>query len=837
MPTIGDLNVRIGATTDPLIKGINDANRQMKGKGAAMASLAKTAGLAIAGAFVSAGLAGTKMAIDIEQAFSKIENLVGVTGSTLDGFKDSVRDVSTQTGKSQSELANALFTITSAGLQGADALEVLNQAAKASVVGMGDTKAIAQATAAVLTAYGTESITASKAIDTMTAIVRAGNLEAESLAPALGRVVGIAAQVGVSFDELGANVAAFTRLGVSADEAITGLRGLLNGIIKPTKESTEALASVGMTFAQLRAEIKEKGLSYSLNNLVNLFGDNTEGLSRLIPSVEALANVLGTAGAQGEVYAQIAADIANSTDIVNDGFAKASETVQNQWNITLANAQARMQDFGNRVLPVLANGLKTINSLGKQQAQTQEATALATRASAEKAGQLVAQYESLAKIQNKTSEETAELQRLTFVLAAEFGESVTQVNQETGALEINRAALIKQAQARAALASQGAQDLLAERARLQATKVNADLAAAAYENLAQTVPEWLAQAVELRGTSKQSAESLAGLTGETEAMRAELERLLNAKTAGAPAVMRIQEIDKALEKAGVTFEDIEAQVTALNAAFDAIQPKPTGGAGSQVDEVKQVANLVTGYVELSDALTSNEGDYIALQQAVAGLMGLDVKTDLDNTAASMLKVYGSMFQVVTGIPVLNAALNTTKSTVTELSIEMGGMLQGAINQFMASIEVMAAGGASFGDVIKGLLMSVLTFADQLGDAMIATGLAGIALKMVFASPGAALAAGLALKLFAGIARGIMSEGPQTPALAQGGLAFGPTLAMVGDNPGARSNPEVIAPLDKLAGMLGTGSGSGGELYARLTGEDLLLSTQRASTRLGRINGK
>lgn len=40
-----------------------------------------------------------------------------------------------------------------------------------------------------------------------------------------------------------------------------------------------------------------------------------------------------------------------------------------------------------------------------------------------------------------------------------------------------------------------------------------------------------------------------------------------------------------------------------------------------------------------------------------------------------------------------------------------------------------------------------------------------------------------------------------PALAEGGIASGPTLAMVGEYAGAKGNPEVIAPLDKLRGML------------------------------------
>ncbi|MBW4083532.1 hypothetical protein [Paenibacillus sp. S150] len=41
-------------------------------------------------------------------------------------------------------------------------------------------------------------------------------------------------------------------------------------------------------------------------------------------------------------------------------------------------------------------------------------------------------------------------------------------------------------------------------------------------------------------------------------------------------------------------------------------------------------------------------------------------------------------------------------------------------------------------------------------------------------------------------------------LAKGGLAYGPTLAVVGDNKGAASNPEVIAPLSKLEGMMNNG---------------------------------
>ncbi len=43
---------------------------------------------------------------------------------------------------------------------------------------------------------------------------------------------------------------------------------------------------------------------------------------------------------------------------------------------------------------------------------------------------------------------------------------------------------------------------------------------------------------------------------------------------------------------------------------------------------------------------------------------------------------------------------------------------------------------------------------------------------------------------------------EIPKLANGGLAYGPTLSVVGDNVGASSDPEVIAPLSKLQNLMG-----------------------------------
>jgi len=63
-----------------------------------------------------------------------------------------------------------------------------------------------------------------------------------------------------------------------------------------------------------------------------------------------------------------------------------------------------------------------------------------------------------------------------------------------------------------------------------------------------------------------------------------------------------------------------------------------------------------------------------------------------------------------------------------------------------------------------------------------------------------------------------------PALAQGGIAVGPQLAVVGDN---RSGREAIIPLEKLPGLMQKmGGGMGGRLYGSLDGYDIVLSNER-----------
>lgn len=66
-----------------------------------------------------------------------------------------------------------------------------------------------------------------------------------------------------------------------------------------------------------------------------------------------------------------------------------------------------------------------------------------------------------------------------------------------------------------------------------------------------------------------------------------------------------------------------------------------------------------------------------------------------------------------------------------------------------------------------------------------------------------------------------------PAFANGGIVSGPTLGLMGEYAGANTNPEVIAPLNKLKDMIG---GQTVQVQGVISGEDIFLSNDRYSRR-------
>jgi hypothetical protein len=164
---------------------------------------------------------------------------------------------------------------------------------------------------------------------------------------------------------------------------------------------------------------------------------------------------------------------------------------------------------------------------------------------------------------------------------------------------------------------------------------------------------------------------------------------------------------------------------------------------------------------------------------------------------------------------INAAFNSLTAQGLEAFGELiGGVLTGQIDSF-----------ETFG---KKLLGAVAAFMKSFGQALIATATASKAFKeLLIKQPVAAIAAGVALVAGSAVITGMLNKGPNVTAFADGGIVSGPTLGLMGEYPGASTNPEVIAPLDKLKSLMKpSDSGSGYIASTMVSGRDLAIVLNR-----------
>ena len=147
--------------------------------------------------------------------------------------------------------------------------------------------------------------------------------------------------------------------------------------------------------------------------------------------------------------------------------------------------------------------------------------------------------------------------------------------------------------------------------------------------------------------------------------------------------------------------------------------------------------------------------------------------------------------------------------------DLGNAIGTIMSQGAESVNLMGVALKSLGDLLQ-----------SIGKSMIAQAVAMITFqKTLFKNPYVAAAAGVAF-VAAGVALSNKAQQMEVPALAQGGVAFGPTMALIGDNKNAAIDPEVVAPLSKLKDMMG---GNQVEVFGRIQGNDIYLSNARTGT--------
>ena len=215
----------------------------------------------------------------------------------------------------------------------------------------------------------------------------------------------------------------------------------------------------------------------------------------------------------------------------------------------------------------------------------------------------------------------------------------------------------------------------------------------------------------------------------------------------------------------------------------------------------------------------------------------DNSTLLQKNVADTVAMVGNYTQTLTNKGVafsvaLEHVSQTVATTMQRFDEQVSAFLADSIVAAAEALGQIIAGDLGFGGLLKAILTQFASFLRNIGAQLIEFGVMIIAfktaLKSVLANPWAAIAVGAAMVAAAAIMTALINKNAKdsVPALATGGLAYGKTLALVGDNPNAVADPEVIAPLSKLQAMLPASGASqkiqitlGGQLTAK--GRDLV----------------
>lgn len=331
----------------------------MERYGAQVKALAVVSLAALAVGFVDVA----RNAGQFEASMNQIIALTNTTRGELGNMTTEVLNMAREVGRSPDELARGLYFVASSGFAGEKGLKVLEAAAKASAAGLGETKVVADAVTSTLNAYGLGVEQATRVTDVLIKVVKEGKGEPSSFAGALGRILPIASAAGVTFEQVGASMATMTRVGLSAEEAATALRGALGALYAPGKQATDALASIGISTDQLRTSIRDRGLLVTLQDLMERTHGNVETLDLIIPNIRALTGVLATSGKQAGEYARILREMERDTGDTATAFGIASETMQFKANQVAASFDVLKVTIGNALLPTLKSLLEAINGV------------------------------------------------------------------------------------------------------------------------------------------------------------------------------------------------------------------------------------------------------------------------------------------------------------------------------------------------------------------------------------------------------------------------------------------------------------------------------------------
>ena len=289
--------------------------------GEKMTAFGKKATTAVAGVGIAMVAYGVEKALKYNEALDKIQNQAGASASELDYLKGVILTVSSQTAISSDQIAGAFLQVEKAGIRGAAAYKLVDNAAKAAAITGGDVAAIATTIVAAQSLQITKGQSVAQVTDTL---VKANQNHIGSLDNLVGllkgKVGGALAAYGINLGEAAAVSDVASKAGYTNARSMMTLATGLGKVENPTTAQTKALKALGINADALARtarhpgtglidtlkalEVQSKKTGVPLEKLISVtFGSGAVGLvsalAKQLPALTSLNTSLQSSSAKG----------------------------------------------------------------------------------------------------------------------------------------------------------------------------------------------------------------------------------------------------------------------------------------------------------------------------------------------------------------------------------------------------------------------------------------------------------------------------------------------------------------------------------------------------------
>lgn len=231
--------------------------------------LSKIGGLAVKGLSVATGaitgtatalggvsIAAIKAGLDFESQMSRVQAISGATGSEFNKLKEQAIQLGADTAFSSSQAAEGMENLAAAGFTTSEIMDAMPGLLDLAAASGEDLASSSDIAASTLRGFGLEAADAAHVADVLAANANKTNSSVADTGEAMKYVAPLARAAGLSMEETAAAIGIMANAGIQGSQAGTTLRGAISRLSKPTKQMSECMADLGISFYDSEGNMK-----------------------------------------------------------------------------------------------------------------------------------------------------------------------------------------------------------------------------------------------------------------------------------------------------------------------------------------------------------------------------------------------------------------------------------------------------------------------------------------------------------------------------------------------------------------------------------------------------